>query len=110
MGSKAPGEGSTALSMTGCRLLGHRHSGKVMSAAQEPETEEEAQSGSPRHQKEGPMSDGQEGDGRGCWRAWNGGPGAQGDPGRAGWPLDTPPQPAVSAAPHGTGLRPGGDT
>lgn len=58
MGGKVPGEGSTALSMTGCSLLGHRHSGKVMSAAQEPETEEEAQSGPPATRKRGPCQTG----------------------------------------------------
>lgn len=54
MGGKASGERSTALSMTGRGLLGHRHSGKVM-----PGTEEEAQS-NPHPRKRGPRQTGKE--------------------------------------------------
>lgn len=109
MGGRAPGEVSTALSMTECCLPRHRHAGKVRSAAQEPDTKEEAQSGPPPR-KEGPVSDGQEGDGRGCWRPRMRGLGLRVTLAGPGRPLDTPPRLAASPAPHGTGLHPGGDT
>lgn len=54
MGGKASGERSTALSVTGCSLLRHGHSGKVM-----PGTEEEAQS-NPHPRKRGPRQTGKE--------------------------------------------------
>lgn len=55
IGGKGSGEQSTALSVTGRSLLGHRHSGKVM-----PGTEEEAQS-NPHPRKRGPRQTGKEG-------------------------------------------------
>lgn len=55
IGGKGSGEQSTALSVTGRSLLGHRHSGKVM-----PGTEEEAQS-NPHPRKRGTRQTGKEG-------------------------------------------------
>lgn len=104
MGGRAPGEVSTARFVTECCLPRHRHAGKVRSAAQEPDTEEEAQSGPPP-QKGGPVSDG-----RGCWRPRMRGLGLRATLAGPGRPLDTPPRLAASPAPHGTGLHPGGDT